>query len=91
MSAIIPPITDMAFLMLLSAMYIELIVAIESFFAKSTFGVTFESTLIYGTRIVVSKSFVFPEFTKGEEFVLMCEYLLVSGTKITQCKLAKLM
>ena len=39
----IPPITDMASLMLLSAVIIEFVVAIESLLAKLTFGMALEA------------------------------------------------
>jgi len=54
-AALVAVIADITSFMLFSAMSIKLIVAIESFSTEATFGMTFETALIYGTRVIVAE------------------------------------
>lgn len=78
----IPSIADMAPLMLIPTMRIELVVAVEALSTEATLGMTLESALIDRPRIIVTELFVLAKFTDSEELMLMGENLLVSRTKV---------
>ena len=59
-AAFIPSITNMTPLVLVSAVSIQLVVTIESLPAKSTFGMTFEASLIGCTRVVIAEFLMLP-------------------------------
>jgi hypothetical protein len=46
--------------MLVSAVFVELVIAVESLPTKPTLGMPPESALIYGPRIVIPESLMFP-------------------------------
>jgi hypothetical protein len=76
-------VTDMASLVFVSTVGVELIIAIESLPTESTLGVALEATLVDSTRFMIAKFLVFPQIGHGEESVLMREYLFVPRTKVT--------
>lgn len=67
----------MTFLMLIPAMRIQLVVAIEPLYAKATFWMPFEPALVYSPRMIVSEFFMFPQILLCEELMLVCKDLLV--------------
>ena len=81
-AAAIPPITDMAPLMSLSTVCVELVVTIKSLSTEPTLGVPPESRLIDRTWIVVSIFLMSPQLPEGEQLMFMCEDLLVSTTQV---------
>ena len=76
-------ITDVASFVLVSAVCVELIVAIEPLLAEAALRMSLESTLIYSARIVIAKSFMFAQLLVSKELVLVCEDLLVPCAQIT--------
>ena len=52
-------VTDMAALMFVPTMQIELIVAVESLMTETTFRMPLKSALVYRSRIIVTEFFVF--------------------------------
>jgi hypothetical protein len=60
LAASAPSITDMATLVLVSAVSIQLVVAVEPYVTESAFRVALEPTLVDGARSVVPESFMFP-------------------------------
>ena len=80
----IPPIANMALFVLISAMSIQLIIAIESLPAEATLRMALETTLVHGSRVVVAKLFMLPKFGSSEQFMFMREDFLVSCAQITQ-------
>lgn len=76
-------ITDMATLMLISTVGVELIIAVETLAAKATLWVPFETALINGTGLVITILLVPPQLCMSEQSVLVCEDLLVPCTEIT--------
>lgn len=54
-------ITDVTTFMFITAMGIQLIIAVESLPAEAALGVTLEATLIYRTRSVVARLFMLPQ------------------------------
>lgn len=77
-------VADVATLMLVATMRVELIVSVEALAAESTFRVSLETALINCARIVVAKFLVLLEVCEGEELVLVSEYFLVSSTQIAR-------
>lgn len=73
------PITDKASFVLLSAMNIQLVVPIESLPAEATLWMAFETTLIYGPRIIVSLTHMRSQLLIRKQLMLMCENLLMPG------------
>lgn len=78
----IPPIADMAALVLVPAVCVELVVAVEAQAAEAAFGVAFEAALVDGAGVIVAEFLVFSEFGGGEELVLVGEDFLVAGAKV---------
>lgn len=73
----VSPVADMAALMLVTAMCEELVVAVESFSAEATFGVTLETGLVDCAGVVVAVLFVFFEFFLGEKLMFVGKDFLV--------------
>jgi hypothetical protein len=67
---------------LVAAMDVQFVVAVESFSAEPTFRVTSEARLIDCAWIVVTISFVTTEEGRGEELVFVGEDLLVSSAEV---------
>ena len=65
-------------------MRIELIIAIESLSTEATFWVPFEPALVYSSRMVVSKLFMFSQVLLSEQFVLVCEDFLIPCAQVAQ-------
>lgn len=78
----ISPITEVASLMLVSAVNVELIVAIEPLSTKAAFRMTFETALVDSPRIIIAKLFVLFQLGYCEQLMFMSEDLLVSRTQI---------
>ena len=78
LAALVQSIANVAPLVLVSAMCVQLVIAVESLPTKPALRMAPEAALVDGPRIVVSKLLMLFEFTKSEEFVLMCEDLLIS-------------
>lgn len=72
----------MTALMFLSAVRIQLIVAVESLSTETTLGMPFESTLVNSPRIIVSELLVLPKLGKCEQLMFVREDFLVTCTKI---------
>jgi len=52
-------VTDVAAFMFITAVSVQLIIAVESLTAEATFGMSLETTLIYGSRLIITGPFVF--------------------------------
>lgn len=78
-----PSIADMAALVPVTAVGVELIVPVESLTTKPTFRMASESTLINGSRNVISILLMLAQLCDGKDLVLMCKNFLVSCTQIT--------
>ena len=79
-TAAISPIANMASLMSLSTVCVELVIAVEPLSAEPALRVPFESRLIDRTRIVISVLLMSPQLPEREQLVFMCEDLLVPST-----------
>ena len=58
LSPFIPSITDMASLVLISAMRVQFVIAVKSLDAESTLRMSLEATLVHSSGVVISKLFV---------------------------------
>ena len=76
-------VTDMASLMLVPTMRIELVVTVKTSLAEPAFWVAFEATLIYCSGVVVTKSLVSLQLASREELVLVGKDLFVPGAEVT--------
>jgi hypothetical protein len=70
----------MTSLVLLPAMGIKLVIAVESLSTKATLWMTLETTLIYSSRVVISELLMLAELLLCEQFVLVREDLLIPRT-----------
>lgn len=75
-------ITDMASLMLVSTMGVELVVSIEALTAKFTLGMSLETALVDSTGVIVAEFLVFPKLRYGEQFIFVSERFFVACTEI---------
>lgn len=82
LSSAVPAIAEVTSLMLVSTMHVEFIIAVEALTAEAAFGMTFESTLVYSSRIIVAKLFVFLQLGYGKQLMLVGEDFLIPGTEI---------
>jgi len=80
----ISSVADMTPLMLIPTMCIELVIAVETLSTEATLGMTLESTLIDGARVIVTEFLVLAKFADSEELMLMGEDLLVPRTEVAQ-------
>lgn len=78
----IPTVADMATLVPLPAVTVQLVIPVKSLTTKATLWMTLEPRLIDSSRSVVAVLFVPPQICKGEKFVFMSEDFLVSRAKI---------
>lgn len=76
-------ITDMASLMLVSTMCVELVVSIKALTAEFTFRMSLEPTLVNGTGVIVTEFLVFPKLCYSEQFMLVGEHLFVTRAEVT--------
>lgn len=83
LSASVTAIADMAALVLVSAMRVKFVVAIEPLGTETAFRMTLEPALVYCAWVVVARSLVLFQFGGGKELVLVCEDLLIPCTEIT--------
>jgi hypothetical protein len=81
-STSVSSIADVTSFMFLPTVGVEFVVSIEPLFAKAAFGMAFESRLVDSTWIIVSELLMFSKLTKGEQLMLVCENLLVSGAEV---------
>jgi hypothetical protein len=81
-AAVIPSITNVAFLVLLPAMRVQLVVSVESLPTETTFWMPFEPRLIDRSWIIISKLFMRSKFSECEKLMFMSKDFLVSRTKI---------
>lgn len=79
----IPSIADMALFMLISAMGVQLIIAVESLPAKATLRMALETALIHGSRVVIAIFFMLAKFRYCEQLMFMGEDFLVPRAQIT--------
>lgn len=77
-------VAEMASLVLVAAMCVELIVTVEPLPAETTFWMSFETALIYRTWVVVTKLFMLAQFSWREEFMLVSEDFLIPRAQITK-------
>ena len=82
LASLIPSVANMASLVLVPTMRIELIVAVEPLSTETTLGMPLEAALIDGPWIIISELLVLTELTNRKELVLVGEDLLVSCTEI---------
>ena len=80
----IPSIADEAFLVLISAMLIQLIISIKTDPAEATFRMTFEATLVHSSRVVITKLFVPSKFLMSEQLMLVSKNFLIPCAQVTQ-------
>lgn len=73
---------DAGLTMLVTAMRVELVIAIKTHTTKSAFGMAFEPALINCSRIVVAEFLMFSQLGGCEKIVLMSEDLLVPSAKV---------
>jgi hypothetical protein len=73
----------MASFVLISAMGIKLIIAIESLATEATFRVSLEATLVDCTRLVISLLLMFPQFCRCKKSVFVCKDLFIPGAQVT--------
>lgn len=73
----------MAPLVLLSAVRVKLVIAIESPSAETALRVPLESALINRSRVIIAELLVLLQLLLREELMLMCKDLLVPRAKIT--------
>lgn len=73
----------MASLVLVSAMRVEFVIAVEALSTEPTFGMTFEPTLVHSSRIIVAEFLMLLQLRDCEQLMLVGEDLLVPGTQIT--------
>lgn len=74
----------MALFMLISAMGVELIIAVESLSAEATLRMALETALVHGSRVVVAEFFMLAKFGYREQFMFMREDFLVPCAQVTQ-------
>lgn len=74
----------MTLFMLVPAMRIKLVVAIEPLSTEPAFWMPFETALVYGARMVVSELFMFLQILLREQLVLMCKNLFIPCAQIAQ-------
>lgn len=83
LAVLIPSIANVTSLMLVSAMGIELIVAIKALPTESALRMTLEPALIDRAWIIISKLLVLAQFADGEKFVLVGKHFLIPCAEIT--------
>lgn len=77
-------ITDMATLVFISTVSIKLVIAVETLAAKATLWVSFKTTLVDGTGLIITILLMLSQLCMSEKSVLVGEDLLVSCTEITR-------
>ena len=73
-------VTDVAPFVLITAVGVQLVVAVEALTAETTLGVSPETTLIDRSRLVIAGLFVFTQLCRSKELMLVCKYFLVPST-----------
>lgn len=82
--SIISSIADMALFMLISAMGIQLIIAVKPLPAEATLRVALKTALIHGSRIIITEFFMLAKFGYCKQFMFVREDFLVPCAQITQ-------
>lgn len=75
-------IADVAALVLVATMRVQLIVSVEALTTESTFRMSLKAALVDRTRVIVAKFLVLLEVGEGEELVLVREHFLVSCAEV---------
>lgn len=73
----VPAIAEKTFLVLVSAMYVELVRGEESLPAKTALRMALEATLVFRAWLVVSRALMLPKFLRSKQGMFMGEDLLV--------------
>ena len=74
----VPTIAEKTFLVLVSAMYVELVRGEESLPAKTALRMALETALVFRARLVVTRALMLPKFLGGEQGVFVGENFFVS-------------
>jgi hypothetical protein len=76
-------IADKASFVFLSAVDVQLVIAIEPLSTEATFRMTFETALVYCSRVIISFPHMFSQLLVREQLMLVSEDLLMPGAQIT--------
>ena len=80
----VPPIADMTLLMLVSAVGVQLVSAVEPLSTETTLRMSFEATLVNSTRIIITEFFMLSKLLYGKQIMLVCKDLFVPRAEITE-------
>lgn len=72
----------MASLMLVPAVCVELVVAVESLPTEAALGMALEAALVDGSRVVVAKFFVLVQLGWREQLMLVREDLFIPSAEV---------
>jgi hypothetical protein len=81
--AALPSVANVAALVLVSTVSVQLVVSVEALPTEATFRVSSKTTLVFCARVVVAKLLVLLQIGPCEELVLVGEDLLVPCTEVT--------
>jgi hypothetical protein len=73
-------VTDVAAFMFITAVSVQLVVAVEALTTEAAFGMSPETTLVDGSRLVITGLFVFAQLCWSKKLMLVCKDLLVTST-----------
>jgi hypothetical protein len=76
-------VTDMAALVLVPTMCIQLVVSVEALTTEAALGMPFEAALIDRTGVIVAELLMLPKLRVCEKLVFVGEDFLVPRTEIT--------
>jgi hypothetical protein len=82
LSTPIATVADVTALVFISAVRVQLVVAVEALSTETTFWMAFEAALVDGTGVIVTELLVIAKFGVGEELVLVGEDFLVACAKV---------
>ena len=80
---VVPSIADMALFMLVSAVGVQFVGAVEPLSTETTLGVSFEATLVNSTRVIITEFLVFSKLLYCKQLMFVREDLLVPCAEIT--------
>lgn len=75
-------IANVAAFVLVSAVCVQLVVAVKSLSTKATFWVPLESTLVDGAWVIIAKLLVLPQLGECEELVFVSKDFFVSCAEV---------
>lgn len=78
------PVTDMAPLVLVATMCVQLVVSVKALTTETALGVPFEAALIDRTGVIVAELLMLPILWVCEKLVFVGEDFLVTCTEITR-------